>query len=242
MSMHDLGELRILCVVSDEITDMELKRINDKLKCNNAIAIITNDFSMHNLISLLNSSADLDAFICFGGNEDISPILYGDSIEYSKHINNNRDYFEIELFNYAFNNNIPFLGICRGMQIINIALGGTLNQDLTNKLVHYCDWEMYCKTNIHSLHKVDIVPNTKLSHAFLEKSISVNSYHHQCIDKVGHGLIINALCDDGVIEGIEHVEKPIVGIQWHVELMDDLNSELFFSWFLNTVYTRKGRK
>lgn len=212
--------------------------IKDKLDKYGMKLLFVTDYSQisfDNIISL----GGIFAIICFGGDEDISPVLYGKCNLFSKKINPERDDFEIKLFNFAYCNDIPFLGICRGMQLINIALGGTLNQDIGyKKTIHYADWNSYCTSRKHVLHKVIIQPNTFLASAFSDNIIDVNSYHHQSVENLGKELTISALSEDNIIEGVEHISKPIIGLQWHIELMNDYQSELFLDKYIELIKNR----
>jgi len=165
------------------------------------------------------------------GGGDIDPNLYGDLLT-SKlwHVEPKKDRTEIDLFNLAFNKNIPIFGICRGIQLINVALDGTLYQDITSQvrmaIAHKPDipWE-------EPSHAIRIETDSKLYRALGEKEIWVNSAHHQSIKLHGKGLISTAKASDGIIEAIEHPNKKwVVGVQWHPELFwenDKIQAKLF---------------
>ncbi len=172
----------------------------------------------------------IDGLLLAGGG-DIDPNLYGDLLTSKlRNVEPKNDLTEIELFNLAFNKNMPILGICRGAQIMNVALDGTLYQDITSQvrmaLNHDPDFP-----HEEPCHIVDIEDETKLRRILEEEEIRTNSWHHQGIKLHGKGLLVNARASDGIIEGVEHPNKKwVIGVQWHAELMwqyDKIQAKLF---------------
>ena len=188
----------------------------DWLKANEDIEIVKLSAEDRNL-EALNSC---DGLVLSGGI-DIHPRFYGNnSTDYTgapEVFNEARDEFEIAAFQLAQENNIPVLGICRGMQLINVIHKGSMLQDLgsTVKPVH--------AGNPDKSHDVKIKAGTILADIVKNETTAINSAHHQAIDKLGADLVINALSADGVIEGIERKDadgKPfLLAIQWHPERM-----------------------
>ena len=135
-----------------------------------------------------------------------------------------RDEFEMEVYRISQQNNIPLLGVCRGMQLVNCLLGGTLKQDngITSNAIHQYEHN-------DKAHGINIVANSLLNQIAGIKRSVVNSAHHQSIDNIGKGLIINCTSDDGIIEGLEWADKTgkafFIAIQWHPERMYKLNLE-----------------
>ncbi|MEZ4845500.1 MAG: gamma-glutamyl-gamma-aminobutyrate hydrolase family protein [Bdellovibrionota bacterium] len=129
-----------------------------------------------------------------------------------------RDTFEIALFNKAMEKKIPILGICRGCQIMNVALGGTLKQEIkgTSHISHSS--ENFDDNNFHS---ITVEPNSLVSKIYPNQTtLTVNSIHHQAIDKVGNHLVVEAKSEDNIIEAIRHDSSNFVlGVQWHPEFM-----------------------
>lgn len=172
----------------------------------------------------------IDGLLLPGGG-DIDPGIYDDHLhEKLGRVDPRRDRTEIDLFNMAFNRNIPVLGICRGLQIINVALDGTLYQDIISQVrMSMNHHPNYPGSEVS--HKVEIEQGTKLHKIVGETTIKVNSTHHQAVKLHGKGLIVNARGADGVIEGLEHpAKKWIIGVQWHPELYwrnDRLMAKLF---------------
>tara|TARA_B100000575_G_scaffold292926_1_gene302731 strand:- start:883 stop:1581 length:699 start_codon:yes stop_codon:yes gene_type:complete len=158
----------------------------------------------------------IDGLIITGGNFDIDPKLYKASNIKSKNIKNKRTNFEIGIFKNFFKYNKPILGICGGAQVINVACGGTLIQDLKKEPINH---EQINPRNQTS-HNVNILENTKLHKICGTQKIKVNSAHHQSMKKIGKELKISCKANDGVIEGIEHKKhKWCIGLQWHPEFL-----------------------
>ncbi len=172
-----------------------------------------------------NNAQDLET--CTGlvltGGIDVHPGVYKSScLSYPnvEGFDEPRDQFEILVFNKAQEKGLPVLGICRGLQLINCIFGGTLIQDLgeLNK-IH--------QGGPDKIHNVKVEQITLLHAISSISSGNVNSSHHQAIDRVGTGLKVNCLADDGTIEGIERSETGhpfLLAVQWHPERMPDLTS------------------
>lgn len=165
----------------------------------------------------------IDGLVLSGG-EDVAPFIYGENIRREvDYILPQRDFFELELLKEAIRRNIPILGICRGMQILNVCLGGTLYQDIKTQLENKMDHLPELMPVNQLYHTITIHDHTILRTLFKEKILSVNSFHHQCIKDLGRDVIVSALAEDGIIEGIEvKGNKNIIGIQCHPE---DLTEE-----------------
>ena len=167
---------------------------------------------------IISQAQLIDGLILSGGH-DISPYNYGQ--EPSQKIGETfpeRDTYEIILLEESKKRNIPILGICRGFQLINVAAGGTLYQDLSlipgNILKHNQVSNPTLKT-----HKVEIKENSFISSIF-GKETMVNSFHHQVINKVANDFIVVAKASDGAVEAIEHkTYKFLVAVQWHPEML-----------------------
>jgi putative glutamine amidotransferase len=162
-----------------------------------------------------------DALILSGGI-DIHPSLYGGSGDYQHQPpswEKERDLFEKSLFEYALEQSLPVLGVCRGLQLINVCCNGTLKQDLGEQRneTHKNEPEQ------DKLHPVEIEKGTLLYDIAGMQRGEANSAHHQAIDKLGEGLKWNSRADDGTIEGIEwkdNTRKPfMIAVQWHPERM-----------------------
>lgn len=156
----------------------------------------------------------------FCGGDDINPLLFGEEplTDIGK-IDTRTDIFHISFMKYALSSQLPILAICRGMQILNIALGGTIYQDLTLRPSPSLNHLQLSENREESSHKISISSNSML-YSFLGNTALVNSFHHQSIHFLGKGLKITAIASDGVIEAIESSEnKYLCGLQWHPECM-----------------------
>ncbi len=164
-----------------------------------------------------------------GSDFDIHPKFYGQKI-LSKHVVTNivKTKFEINLVKQALIHNIPILGICNGMQVINTVLGGTLIQHIPAQINSSINHLQPNPRNIPS-HYIFIKDNSMLANLTTNLSIKVNSSHHQAIDTLGKGLNISAYANDGIIEAIESNEYNFLfGVQWHCEYKNsNIDSNLF---------------
>lgn len=181
---------------------------------------------------LLSTLDTLDAIVLSGGG-DFNPLWAGEQpVPQLHNINNERDLPELLLTRYAFDRQLPMLGICRGIQTLAMSLGGHVEQDIkpTPTLIKHSQTS-HQSTQTHS---VNITPGTLLSDIFDgEDTIYVNSFHHQAVDNPGNHMRTAATAPDGTIEAIESSEqKPIIGVQWHPEWLADDGLPLF-RWLVN---------
>lgn len=169
------------------------------------------------------------------GGKDVNPIHYGEEVNGSVNINDERDTWEFDLIKQFVGEKKPIMGICRGSQILNIAFGGSLYQHIDNAQLH-------TKTpdGRDSIHVV-AAKNGSLFGRLFGDTFVVNSSHHQAIKVLGDGFEITMTADDGkTIEGIEHSTLPIFATQWHPERMcfdnlrdDAVDSKCLFEHFIN---------
>jgi putative glutamine amidotransferase len=134
--------------------------------------------------------------------------------------------FELTLIQKAVSKNLPVLGICGGHQALNVALGGTLVQDIGRDI-------QKALSHRESRHAIEILPGTRLYEILGRKRLMVNSYHHQAPRDPARGLRINARTSDGVIEGLEGTNGGfLLGVQWHPEYLDSPFNRRLFSAFI----------
>lgn len=181
---------------------------------------------------LLSTLDTLDAIVLSGGG-DFNPLWAGEQpVPQLHNINNERDLPELLLTRYAFDRQLPMLGICRGIQTLAMSLGGHVEQDIKSSptLIKHSQTS-HQSTQTHS---VNIKPGTMLSEIFDgEATIYVNSFHHQAVDNPGKHMRTAATAPDGTIEAIESSEqKPVIGVQWHPEWLADDGLPLF-RWLVN---------
>lgn len=159
------------------------------------------------------------------GGGDIDPLYWGafpgDKLG---EINPLRDSFEIIISKKALQERKPVLGICRGCQVMNVAAGGSLFQDIVSDMCH-----MQNIARKYPFHDIFVEKNTRLGEILKSDIIKVNSLHHQAIERPGAGIRISALAADGTVEAIEsRRHKFYIGVQWHPEsLSDEFSSRLF---------------
>ncbi|HUW71483.1 MAG TPA: gamma-glutamyl-gamma-aminobutyrate hydrolase family protein [bacterium] len=164
--------------------------------------------------------ARLDGLLLSGGG-DISPWLYGEQPARTvTRMDLARDQWELALYAAAARQSIPILGVCRGCQVINVANGGTLYQDLPSQ-VRDSGGHSFDVPMDEPSHHIDIMPGSRLSRMLPSRRVLANSFHHQAIKDVAAGFGVSARALDGVVEGIEinDADSFIVGIQFHPEGM-----------------------
>ena len=178
----------------------------------------------------------LDGALISGGNFDIHPSYYGETpIRALGAIKQDRTEFELELVDLALNQDLPLLGICGGAQAINVALGGSLYQDIATQLPNAAKHEQGAKRDKGG-HPIIIHPATHLRQIVRKRTLEVNTTHHQAVRKVGKGLVVNATAEDGLIEGLESSNhRFVLGMQWHPEILarKDLSQRRIFSSFIS---------
>jgi putative glutamine amidotransferase len=175
-----------------------------------------------------------DGLLVPGGDLDIDPACYGQQIMFPNvKPNKPRSKYEVELVKRAIDQKMPFLGICFGMQSLNVALGGTLIQDIELQIPNNVGHSKK-KNGEYNHHPIFIAKNTKLYNIAGEKSEwQINSHHHQAVDRLGAGLIVSAKTPDGVVEAIEVEDHPFaLGVEWHPEYQESVLDEAIFGEFI----------
>ena len=158
------------------------------------------------------------------GGADVDPALYG-AVPSStvERVDKARDEVELDLVSAARHVGVPIFGICRGMQVINVAFGGTLYQDIPTEragaLRHATPRVL---GRAHLEHDVQVAPGSWLAETAGATELMVNSLHHQAVREVGEGLIVTATSEDGLVEGLETADRGTVCVQCHPEELQDL--------------------
>ena len=160
--------------------------------------------------------AKIDGLLLSGGS-DINPAYYGEEPHPKiDAIVTERDESELKLIKGALQRNLPILGLCRGQQILNVAFGGTLYQDIVSE-VEEAVQHVQKSARYEKVHSVSVVEGTKLF-SITGREIMTNTFHHQCVKVLGEGLIVSARTRDGLIEAIEHPDyRFCLSVQWHPE-------------------------
>ncbi len=177
----------------------------------------------------------MDGLLLVGG-DDINPKLYGEEKkEYLKKMDPERDIIDKRLIDIAIKKDAPILGICRGMQMLNIYFGGSLYQDLekeTKTKVTHDNTDNHPRD--YKAHKIELDENSRLSKITGFTTENVNGLHHQGVKKLGKGLCHTARAHDGLIEAFEHCDLPfVIGIQWHPEELKDNEWKKLFEAFID---------
>lgn len=170
--------------------------------------------------------------VFFPGGVDIDPDSYNEArTEACGRVDPDRDKTELMLAKWAMEDQKPILAVCRGAQLLSVAAGGTLYQDIGAEYPDAIKHDYFPKKGIHTrqdlVHPVDVVPNTRLSRLLGSGSVLVNSMHHQGIKKLAPALAPNAFAPDGLIEGVESTDENfVVGVQWHPEDLADMDPNM----------------
>ncbi|NSW88133.1 gamma-glutamyl-gamma-aminobutyrate hydrolase family protein [bacterium] len=182
------------------------------------LPMTTDEKTASKIISFIDS-------LLITGSRDIDPTFYGE--KKSKFINpldKNRTLSELLLISLARKKKKKILGICGGMQLLNVALGGTLHQDIKFNIPDAI------KHSDGVTHKIKIFPGTFLYKLFKKTSAQVNSYHHQSINILASPLIVSAETKDHIVEAFEDKNGKVLGVQWHPEISKKKIDFSFFNW------------
>ncbi|MDR1159920.1 MAG: gamma-glutamyl-gamma-aminobutyrate hydrolase family protein [Syntrophomonadaceae bacterium] len=167
--------------------------------------------------------------IVFSGGGDIDPYHWGEApSKYLGEIEPLRDQLEIQLAICSLRQKVPALGICRGCQVMNVAAGGSILQNIDSRLCHQQKAPYF-----YGFHQADLKTGSKLQAIMGQSSVRVNSFHHQSVNALGENIIAVAQSEDGIIEAIEHENHPFwIGVQWHPEHMTDSFSFRLMKYFV----------
>lgn len=159
--------------------------------------------------------ASLDG-ILFPGGLDVHPQRFGEEIHPTVTVDEPLDALELRLAQWASDRELTTLGICRGQQVLNVALGGSLVQDLPSAGIAHPQSDLAIRNEI--AHTIEVESGSRLAHIFGATSFGVNSFHHQAVKELGRGLKAVGWSPDGVIEALESTEHPwLLAVQFHPE-------------------------
>lgn len=169
------------------------------------------------------------------GGGDVDPMLYGGRVHHPALYNLDvaADRLAISLARYALTAGMPILAICRGMHVLNVAMGGTLVQHVEDPdMLHRGPPEQPMVE-----HSVSISPGSQLARILGTPEVRVRSGHHQALDQLGEGLVVVALASDGVVEAVEGLDADVIGIQWHPEDSEanTADREAIFGWLRSRI-------
>jgi putative glutamine amidotransferase len=185
----------------------------------------------------LEDSLEIIDGLLLSGGVDIDPVYFGEEAKPGLgRVDADRDRVEIYLTTNALKKDIPILGICRGIQILNVAAGGTLYQDINTDLNNNILKHRQTAQGWHGTHSIDVKEGSRLLDILGQPTIRVNSFHHQSVKKLAPNFKISAVALDGIIEGIESTNRRFsIGVQFHPELMWQNNPPIsaIFTAFVN---------
>jgi len=216
-----------------------IEMIND----NGGLAIIL----PYNYSAVQNYLGLLDGIMIVGGFFDINPEKYGATeIHPEVTLNEVRENFEFSFIEEALKTDIPILGICNGMQLLNIMHGGDIIQHIPDEedfIIHEQSKVLGMEDSSKAYHDVDIIEDSLLYKIVGEQKISTNSSHHQGVKNVGKSLNISAYASDGLIEAIEDPSHPFcVGVQWHPEFNVSQADRRIFANFVAASTNYKNKR
>jgi putative glutamine amidotransferase len=178
----------------------------------------------------------VDGLMVIGG-ADLDPAAYGqDASEHTESTYPERDEFELALTRAALERGVPFLGICRGMQLLNVACGGNLTQHLVGD-DGVPSHRRIIGTFDGTEHEIDLEPGSLAERTLGGPTHEARCHHHQAVDRLGDGLVVSGRARDGVIEAIELPDRWALGVQWHPEAGD--KRELFHAFAEAAASTRE---
>jgi putative glutamine amidotransferase len=190
----------------------------------------------------LNVLDHLDGLLLTGGGDIDASEFHEENHPQVHHIDKNRDQMELSLTREALQRGIPVFGICRGVQVMNVALGGNLIQHIPDEIRSLIVHDDSKSVRHNLVHEVSILKDSRLHRIIGKDRVGVNSFHHQSIKDLGKGLIATAWSDDGVVEGIELPgEQYFLGVQWHPEEFID-HGAIFHSLFESFVEASNNRR
>ncbi len=177
------------------------------------VPLVHNSGTAHDILRIL------DGLLLSGGG-DIDPGLYGqEPHRFLKVVDVRKDRLETALLQQALRQDMPVLGICRGMQVLNVAAGGTLIQDIPSSAPSRIQHSQHATSPVPT-HKISVGKGSLLARILGQRELRVNSYHHQAVDRVAPGFTATAKASDGIVECIEsRKHKFVLGVQFHPEMI-----------------------
>lgn len=175
-----------------------------------------------------------DGLVLIGG-DDIDPSFYGQENQGSKPGSTEADAFDLALVREARRRRLPLFAICRGQQLVNVALGGTLHQDIAQDPIAHTPPPAKPGESPAAFHKVEIDPSSRVLANILDSPVKTNSIHHQSVDECAPELRVVARSADGIVEAVETDDTDwlLLSVQWHPEKMPE--HQVMFDWFVKQI-------
>lgn len=180
------------------------------------------------LVSLDSGQADAATHLLLPGGGDITPAFFGQTDRGSRHVDTELDILQLEILARFTAQKKPVLGICKGLQLINVHFGGDITQHIDTAETH----KWVGRDQFHYVFHCDL-GRRDFFYQLYGNSAKVNSAHHQAVNRTGEGLVPVCRAGDNVIEGMVHATLPILAVQWHPERMPDGAGESLFSYFFS---------
>ncbi len=181
--------------------------------------------------------APFDA-VLFSGGEDIHPAMYGAEVDGAVGMSPATDASDAAYLAAAVALGLPVLGVCRGIHLINVALGGTLHQHVWGSSPEHPsrnqgpDESANANEMLARRHVVQLEPGSLVAKLFDADAIEANSLHHQAVDCVADDLVVTGRAHDGIVEVVEHRNHPLMAVQWHPELLPETAHDALFGWLV----------
>lgn len=199
------------------------------------------------MIPPTNSKNDLTSLLCnlngllFPGGDDMDPKYFHEAPHPSLLLTDPEiTKFHMDVCHLAISKNMPILGICAGHQLINVACGGSIYQDIPSQYENSIKHKKNLNEKEDAIHYIKIEKNTRLYNIFQTNKIKVNSTHHQALKNIAEGFIVTARSDDGIVEAIESTNHTfVISVQWHPEDLYKENT-LFLNLFKKFIHEANG--
>lgn len=232
---------RPIIILSCDVDEQDRLRLRqeyvDAVTEAGGVAVVMPPLMLRSQIDAWLDTVGADALLLTGGC-DIDPQVYRERpMAGLGRVSLQRDVYELELLDAAMERGLPVMGICRGLQVVNVALGGSLYQDMLTQMGGEFGKHQQTQPTDEPTHEVAFTHGSMAERLFGTQFLSTNSHHHQCVHRVADQLTVSGTTVDGVVEAVEWPEKEIFAVQFHPERMRDDNEPVtrFFKAWIDRV-------